>query len=87
MIFLRADMLIEENFYLSGRRVRVWVGTTHTRVPVDKVYPHDITIYNIIKAVLGNRKYFSIFYVGLPIKLSNQMVCCILSWTIFYVLV
>ena len=40
MISLPAGMLMGKNLYPLGRRVRVWVGTTHTRLPVGKIYPH-----------------------------------------------
>jgi hypothetical protein len=46
-------MLMCENVYLSDRRVRIWVGTTHTRKLVGKIYPHDITIYHVIKSHLS----------------------------------
>jgi hypothetical protein len=55
MIFLPAGMLMSENLYLPGGRVRV--GTTHTMYPVGKIYPHHISIYHIIKVVLAKRKY------------------------------
>jgi hypothetical protein len=41
MISLPAGMLIGKNLYPLGRRVWVWVGTTHTRLPVGKIYPHQ----------------------------------------------
>jgi hypothetical protein len=41
MISLPAGMLMGKNLYPLGRRVRVWVGTTHTRLPVGKIYPHQ----------------------------------------------
>jgi hypothetical protein len=41
MISLPAGMLMDKNLYPLGRRVRVWVGTTHTRLPVGKIYPHQ----------------------------------------------
>jgi hypothetical protein len=31
MLSLPVGMLMGENLYLSGKRARVWVGTTHTR--------------------------------------------------------
>jgi hypothetical protein len=40
-ISLPAGMLMGKNLYPLGRRVRVWVGTTHTRLPVGKIYPHQ----------------------------------------------
>jgi hypothetical protein len=60
MISLPTGMLMRENLYPSGRRVRVWMGTTHTCVPMDKIYLHDIIIYHVIKVVFC-RKYFSIY--------------------------
>jgi hypothetical protein len=41
MISLPAVMLMGKNLYPLGRRVRVWVDTTHTRLPVGKIYPHQ----------------------------------------------
>jgi hypothetical protein len=41
MISLPAGMLMGKTLYPLGRRVRVWVGTTHTRLPVGKIYPHQ----------------------------------------------
>jgi hypothetical protein len=41
MISLPAGMLMGKNLYPLGRRVRLWVGTTHTRLPVGKIYPHQ----------------------------------------------
>jgi hypothetical protein len=41
MISLPAGMLMGKKLYPLGRRVRVWVGTTHTRLPVGKIYPHQ----------------------------------------------
>ena len=41
MISLPAGMLMGKNLYPLGRWVRVWVGTTHTRLPVGKIYPHQ----------------------------------------------
>jgi hypothetical protein len=38
MISLPAGMLMGKNLYPLGRRV--WVDTTHTRLPVGKIYPH-----------------------------------------------
>lgn len=46
MIFLSASMLVGKNLYLLGKRVQVWVATTHTCVPVGKIYPHHATIIN-----------------------------------------
>jgi hypothetical protein len=44
MISLPVDMFMGKNLYPMYRHVRVWVGTIDTRVPVDKIYPHHITI-------------------------------------------
>jgi hypothetical protein len=38
---LPAGILMGKNLYPLGRRVQVWVGTTHTRLPVGKIYPHQ----------------------------------------------
>jgi hypothetical protein len=58
MISLPTSMLMVENLYPSGRRVRVWVSTIYTRVPMGNIYPHHITIYHVIKVVLAKGKYF-----------------------------
>jgi hypothetical protein len=58
MIYLPVGMLMGENLYPLGR---------HVRVLVDKIHPHDITIYHVIKVVLGNRKHFiGLLLVYLP---------------------
>jgi hypothetical protein len=37
-------MLMSKNIYLAGRQIWVRVSTTHTRVPVVKIYAHHTTI-------------------------------------------
>jgi hypothetical protein len=54
---------MDENLYLSGRQVQVWVSTTHIRVPM--IYTYDIDIYYVIKVVLAKRKYFSVYCIYL----------------------
>jgi hypothetical protein len=39
MVSLPAGMLTGKNLYPLGRRVRVWVETTLTRLPMGKIYP------------------------------------------------
>jgi hypothetical protein len=47
MIFLPASMLMGNNLYLLGRRVRV--STTHTRLLVGKIYLYQY-YYNHLRA-------------------------------------
>jgi hypothetical protein len=48
----RASMLVDKNLYPLGRQVHVWVGTIHTRIPVDKIYTHHTII-------IDNKAYLS----------------------------
>jgi hypothetical protein len=41
MISQPASILMGKNLYPLGRRAHIWVGTTHTRLPVAKIYPHQ----------------------------------------------
>jgi hypothetical protein len=41
MISLPTDILMGKKLYPLGRRVRVQVGTTHTHLSIDKIYPHQ----------------------------------------------
>jgi hypothetical protein len=50
--------------YANGREsLPVRSADTGTHVPVGKIYPYDITIYDLIKVVLGNRNTY-LFIVG-----------------------
>jgi hypothetical protein len=62
MIFLPMGMLVSKNLYPLGKRVRVWMDTTHTCVPVGKIYPRHTTI-SIIKNILAKIKSFSSYYL------------------------
>jgi hypothetical protein len=64
MISLRADMLMGKNFYPLVRRVRVQVGTTHTRLPMGKMYPHQYHYNYLIEPVLVKIKPFSSYYLS-----------------------
>jgi hypothetical protein len=44
MISLPAGILMGKNLYPLGRGVQVRVGTTHTRVPMGRIYLHHTTI-------------------------------------------
>jgi hypothetical protein len=59
MISLPAGMLTGKNINPLGRRVRVWVGTTHTRLPMGKIYPHQYNYNHLIKPILAKIKPFS----------------------------
>jgi uncharacterized membrane protein len=72
MISLSMDMLMDENLYPSGRQVRVWVSTTHTRISIGKIYSHHIAIYHVIKVVLPKKNTS-------PVKLRKHMFYYILS--------
>jgi hypothetical protein len=52
------DMLVSKNIYSLGRRVCIWVDTTHIRVPVSKIYLHETIIINNI----SKRKTFFDYY-------------------------
>jgi hypothetical protein len=43
IISLPAGMLMGKILYPLGRRVRVRVGTTHTHLPVGRIYPQQYT--------------------------------------------
>jgi hypothetical protein len=57
MISLLTGVSVDKNFYPSGRLV--WMGTTHTCVPVGKIYTCIILLSTIIKHILAKRKSFS----------------------------
>lgn len=65
MISLSMDMLMDENLYPSGRQVRVWVSTTHTRISIGKIYSHHIAIYHVIKVVLPKKILLLLSYVNI----------------------
>jgi hypothetical protein len=52
MISLPTGMLMGKNLYPLGRRVRVWVGTTHTRLPIGEIYPHQYNYNHLIEPIL-----------------------------------
>lgn len=52
MISIPAGMLVCKDLYPLDKGVWVWVGTTHTCVPVGKIYPHYTIIINN-KAYVG----------------------------------
>jgi hypothetical protein len=65
MISLPAGMLMGKNLYPLGRRVRVRVrvGTTHTRLPMGKIYPHQYNYYRLIEPILTKIKPFSSYHL------------------------
>jgi hypothetical protein len=64
MISLPAGMLMGKNLYPLGRRVRVRVGTTHTRLPMGKIYPHQYNYNHLIELILAKIKPFSSYHLS-----------------------
>jgi hypothetical protein len=62
MISLPEDMLMGKNLYPLGRRVRV--GTTHTRIPMGKIYPHQYKNNHKIELILAKIKPFSSYHLS-----------------------
>jgi hypothetical protein len=62
MISLPAGMLMGKNLYPLGRRVRV--GTTHTHLPVGKIYPHQYHYNHLIEPILAKIKPFSSYHLS-----------------------
>jgi hypothetical protein len=56
-------MLMGKNLYPLGRRVRVRVGTTHTRLPMGKIYPHQYNYNHLIEPILAKIKLFSSYHL------------------------
>jgi hypothetical protein len=44
MVSLPTGMLLGKNLDTLDRRVHIWVGTTHIRVSVGKIYTHHTII-------------------------------------------
>jgi hypothetical protein len=57
MISLPMGTLMGKNLYPLGRRVRV--GTTHTRLPMGKIYPHQYHYNHLIEPILAKKHFFS----------------------------
>jgi hypothetical protein len=64
MISLPAGMLIGKNLDPLGRRVRVQVGTVHTRLPMGKIYPDQYHYNHIIEFILPKIKLFSSYHLS-----------------------
>jgi hypothetical protein len=64
MISLPAGMLMGKNLYPLGRRVRVRVGTTHTHLPMGKIYPHQYNYNHLIEPILAKIKSFSSYHLS-----------------------
>jgi hypothetical protein len=64
MISLPAGMLMGKNFYPLGRRVWVRVGTTRTRLPMGKIYPHQYNYNHLIEHILAKIKLFSSYHLS-----------------------
>jgi hypothetical protein len=62
MISLPAGMLMGKNFYPLGRWV--WVGTTHTRLPMGKIYPRKYHYNNLIEPILAKIKPFPSYHLS-----------------------
>jgi hypothetical protein len=62
MISLPAGMLMGKNLYPLGRRVRV--ATTHTRLPMGKIYPHQYNYNHLIEPILAKIKLFSSYHLS-----------------------
>jgi hypothetical protein len=62
MISLPAGMLMGKNLYTLGRRVRV--GTTHTRLSMCKIYPHQYHYNHLIEPILAKIKLFSSYHLS-----------------------
>jgi hypothetical protein len=56
MICLPAGILMGKNLYPLGRHVRVRIGTTHTRIPMYKIYSHQYYYNHLIKPILTKIK-------------------------------
>jgi hypothetical protein len=55
-------MLMDKNLYLLGRQVRV--GTTHTRLPISKIYPYQYHYNHLIEPILAKIKLFSGYHLS-----------------------
>jgi hypothetical protein len=64
MISLPVGMLMGKNLYPLGRRVWVRVGTTHTRLPMGKIYPHQYNYNHLIEPILAKIKPFSSYHLS-----------------------
>jgi hypothetical protein len=62
MISLPASMLTGKNLYPLGRRIRV--GTTHTRLPMGKIYPHQYNYNHLIEPILTKIEPFSSYHLS-----------------------
>jgi hypothetical protein len=63
MISLPTGMLMDKNLYPLGRRVWVQVGTTHTRLPMGKIYLHQYHYNHLIEHILVKIKPFSSYHL------------------------
>jgi hypothetical protein len=64
MISLPAGMLMGKNLYPLGRRIWEWVGTTHTCLPMGKIYPHQYNYNHLIEHILAKIKPFSSYHLS-----------------------
>jgi hypothetical protein len=62
MISLTAGMLMGKKLYTLSRRVRVRVGTTHTCLPMGKIYLHQNHYSHLIEPILAKIKPFSSYH-------------------------
>jgi hypothetical protein len=64
MISLPAGMLMGKILYPLGRRVRVRVGTTHTHLPMGRIYPQQYHYNHLIEPILAKIKLFSSYHLS-----------------------
>jgi hypothetical protein len=64
MISLPVGMLMGKNLYPLGRRVWVRVGTTHTRLPMGKIYSHKYHYNHLIEPILAKIKPLSSYHLS-----------------------
>jgi hypothetical protein len=62
MISLPAGMLMGKILYPLGRRVRV--GTTHTHLPMGRIYPQQYHYNYLIESILAKIKLFSSYHLS-----------------------
>jgi hypothetical protein len=64
MISLPTNMLMGKNIYPLGRRIRVRVETTHTRLPMGKIYSYQYNYNHLIESILAKIKLFSSYHLS-----------------------
>jgi hypothetical protein len=64
MISLPVGTLMGKNLYPLGRWVRVWVGTTPTRLPMGKLYLRQCHYNHLIEPILTKIKLFPSYHLS-----------------------